>query len=151
MSLWQLVAHHSLKSGGSQRSRNLSATVFASATARHSQSRCLLPFVPCSSWLPAFSRRLLPCSPSLAALSPSILSASLLFLCLPKGSGGSVPSPDASCCPPTPLAGTHRTWGAGIPPASPASSQPLCPQHLQLSSPRGSSSCSAFHPRHSPR
>lgn len=32
--------------------------------------RCLLPFVPRSSCLPAFSRRLLPCFPSLGALSP---------------------------------------------------------------------------------
>lgn len=83
-----------------------------------------------------------PALPLGVPYSPYILSANLLLLCLPKGSGGSAPSPAASFCP-----HRHTSYLENRnPPPSPASPQPLCPQHLQLPSPWDSSSCSAFHP-----
>lgn len=151
MSLWQLVARYSLKNGGSQRSRNLSAAVFTSATAWQSQAPllaalCATLLLPACLFQKAFT--LLSLSGCLIP-PPSILSANLLFLCLCRGAGGSAPCPATSCCPHAPVAGTHRTWRTGIHPPGPASSPPLCPKHLQLSRPRESSSCSAFHPRNS--
>lgn len=99
--MWQLVAHCSLRRGGSQRSRNLSAAVFTSATAWHSQSRLLAALCPTL----LLSHCLFQKAFTLLSLSgclippPSILSANLLFLCLCEGAGGSAPSAATSRCP----------------------------------------------------
>lgn len=117
-----------------QRSRNLSSChSFHFSSPWQSQQPCLLPSVPCSSWLPAFPEGFYP---ALCLWVP--YPRSILFCCF-------VFAKVLGAVSPTLMA--HTYLESRTPSCQPCSSQTLWPQHPQLSSPWGSSSCSAFHPR----
>lgn len=144
-----VVAHYSLTSGGSEEQKpfcysfHFSYSLGVPVTAA---ALCVVLLLAAC----LFQKAFILLSFSGCLIPPTFYQQVFCFFVFVKVLGALSPPLPPSAVP-TGLSLAHTAPGEqeSIHPPSPASPQPLCPQHLQLSGPWESSSCSAFHPRNS--